>query len=49
MELADVLGIEAAREKIIEQIKYTFSIYGIEIDYRHLSLVSDVMTFTGKV
>ncbi len=25
------------------------NIYGISVDYRHLSLVSDVMTYTGKL
>ena len=48
-EIKTVLGIEAARSVIISQANYTISIYGISVDYRHISLLSDTMTFTGKV
>jgi len=48
-EVKQVLGIEAARSVIITQANYTISIYGISVDYRHISLLADTMTFTGKV
>ena len=36
LELADVLGIEAARQCIIDEIKFTMGEYGIAIDDRHI-------------
>lgn len=47
--MEDVLGIEAARKTIIDQIKYTMGEHGIKIDIRHILLLADVMTFKGKV
>lgn len=49
IEMEDVLGIEAARKTIIDQIKYTMGEHGIKIDIRHILLLADVMTFKGKV
>lgn len=40
-------GVEAARATIIREIKQVFDIYGVKIDYRHLSLIADYMTHTG--
>lgn len=40
-------GIEAARYCIVKEIKGVFDVYGIEVDYRHLSLVADFMTQHG--
>lgn len=40
-------GVEAARETIIREVKNVFGIYGVEVDYRHLSLIADYMTHTG--
>lgn len=40
-------GVEAARETIIREIKHGFSSYGVEIDYRHLSLIAEFMTHSG--
>jgi DNA-directed RNA polymerase III subunit RPC1 len=48
MEIFDVLGIEAARTTIVEQIKYIFAIYAIQVDIRHINLLADVMTTKGK-
>ncbi len=36
METAQVLGIEAARTVIIEEIKFTIGQYGIQVDNRHI-------------
>ena len=49
LEVLDVLGIEAARTKISDEISYIMNAYGIHIDVRHLMLLSDVMTFKGEV
>jgi DNA-directed RNA polymerase III subunit RPC1 len=48
-ELQRVLGIEAARSMIGQEIKNIMSAYGITVDVRHLVLLSDVMTFKGEV
>ncbi|XP_042002594.1 DNA-directed RNA polymerase I subunit 1-like [Salvia splendens] len=40
-------GVEAARETLIREVKQVFDIYGVKIDYRHLSLIADYMTHTG--
>lgn len=49
LEVENVLGIEAARTKIITEISFIMKQYGIGIDPRHLLLLSDVMTFKGEV
>ena len=48
-ETRDVLGVEAARKVIISQTKYTISIYGIVVDFRHISLLADVITYNGNL
>jgi len=40
-------GVEAACINIVEQIRSVFSVYGISVDPRHLSLIADYMTFDG--
>ena len=49
METEEILGIEAARQTIINEIKYTLKEHGIYVDPRHIALVADVMTFKGQV
>lgn len=49
MEVANVLGIEAARSVIITEIKSTMENHGISIDGRHLKLLADTMTYKGEV
>ncbi|MED6108851.1 hypothetical protein PIB30_028051 [Stylosanthes scabra] len=41
-------GVEAARETIIREVKNVFKSYGISVDIRHLMLIADFMTFSGK-
>jgi len=43
------LGIEAARQSIISEIETTMSSHGLSIDYRHISLLADVMCYRGRV
>jgi len=40
-----VLGIEAARVTIINEIQYTMKEHNMEIDPRHVMLLGDVMTY----
>jgi len=48
-EVAKVLGIEAARNIIIEEVIETLAEQGLEVDVRHIMLVADAMTFSGEV
>ena len=45
MEVAQVLGIEAARRTIINEIQHTMSAHGMSIDPRHVMLLGDVMSY----
>lgn len=47
MEVEKVLGIEAARSTIVHEIKTTMEHHGLTVDPRHISLLSDIMTFKG--
>lgn len=49
IELAEVLGIEAARVSIINELGDTMRNYGLTVDPRHLMLLGDIMTFKGEV
>jgi len=49
MEVEKVIGIEAARRCIIEEIQYTMASHGMTIDLRHMMLLADLMTFKGEV
>lgn len=49
VEIEAVLGIEAARSKIMTEIKYIFDQYGMGIDYRHIMCLADLMTCKGLV
>lgn len=49
LEVAEVLGIEAARGSIIKEIDYTMSNHGMSVDPRHIQLLGDVMTYKGEV
>ena len=48
-EIEQVLGIEAARKSIINEIKNTLEGQGLSVDDRHLMLVADTMTSEGVV
>lgn len=45
IEVEQVLGIEAARRTIINEIQFTMSGHGIYVDPRHCMLLGDVMTY----
>lgn len=40
-------GVEAARTSIIKEMSGVFSVYGIGVDYRHLTIIADYMVSTG--
>lgn len=44
MEMARVLGIEAARQTIYNEIQDVMKLYGLNIDPRHVYLLADQMT-----
>lgn len=48
-EINDYLGIEAARQAIINELWDTLEGAALEVDVRHLLMVSDVMTVGGEV
>jgi DNA-directed RNA polymerase III subunit RPC1 len=49
LEVFEVLGIEAGRQAIINELTHTFKEHGIEVDHRHIGLVADRMTTKGQV
>ena len=48
-EIAETLGIEAARQVIINEAKDVLDEQGLDVDIRHIMLVSDLMTATGEI
>lgn len=48
-EIEVVLGIEAARNSIINEAQRTLSEQGLSVDVRHIMLVADIMTSEGIV
>lgn len=48
-EIADTLGIEAARNAILKEAHDVMEKQGLEVDPRHIMLVADLMTFTGDI
>ncbi len=48
-EIADTLGIEAARNAIIREASGVLEEQGLDVDIRHVMLVADIMTSTSEV
>lgn len=48
-EVSQVLGIEAGRQAILNEVTRVFEDQGIELDIRHLMLVVDTMTVSGAI
>ncbi|MEM3469714.1 MAG: DNA-directed RNA polymerase subunit A'/A'', partial [Thermoproteota archaeon] len=48
-EIASVLGIEAARAALINEMWRTLNEQGLDVDWRHLSLVASAMTQDGEI
>lgn len=48
-EISGVLGIEAAREAIINEVYKVIENQGLNVDIRHIMLVADTMCSTGEI
>ncbi|MHA1967441.1 MAG: DNA-directed RNA polymerase subunit A'' [Candidatus Hodarchaeales archaeon] len=48
-EIRDTLGIEATRQAIIEEATAVLQEQGLDVDIRHIMLVSDIMTQDGNL
>ncbi len=44
IEILKVLGIEAVRQSLINELRFVLGSYGIYVNYRHLTTLCDVMT-----
>ncbi len=48
-EIAKTLGIEAARNVIVQEAMGVLEEQGLDVDIRHVMLVADIMSVTGEV
>lgn len=48
-EIERVLGIEAARNAIVREIKQVLDLQGLDVDVRHIMLLADAMTSDGEI
>ena len=48
-QIYQMYGIEAARNAIIKELCAILGAYGLDVSYRHMSLVADSMTFFGEL
>ncbi len=48
-EIAKVLGIESARQSIMNEIIHVIKDQGLDIDIRHIMFIADVLTLSGNV
>lgn len=48
-EIEEFLGIEAARQAVINEVYKVIEDQGLNVDIRHIMLVADTMTYHGKV
>ena len=48
-EINNVLGVEAARQAIVDEVSRVMETQGLNVDIRHIMLVADTMTVTGEI
>ena len=48
-EVLEVLGIEAARNSLLKEIRAVIQFDGSYVNYRHMSVLADVMTYRGHL
>ncbi|MCX8197179.1 MAG: DNA-directed RNA polymerase subunit A'' [Candidatus Micrarchaeota archaeon] len=48
-EIAKVLGIEAARQALVNEIKQVLDMQNLNVDIRHCRLLADAMTMDGEI
>jgi DNA-directed RNA polymerase II subunit RPB1 len=46
-EIKKVLGLEAARNVLLKELRSIISYDGSYVNYRHLSMLADIMTYQG--
>ncbi|CAH8459699.1 unnamed protein product [Dicrocoelium dendriticum] len=49
LEIEKVLGVEAARRVVIEELLAVMEGHGVEVNVRHVMLLADVMTNRGEI
>lgn len=49
IEIFEVLGIEAVRQGLLDELRRVISFGGSYVNYRHLAMLIDVMTFRGHL
>lgn len=49
LEMLDVLGIEAARNSLFNELRDVLSFDGSYVNYRHMAILVDTMTFSGTI
>jgi len=47
-DIMQTFGVEAGRATLVSEVQGVFSVYGIGVDARHLSLIGDFMTQQGE-
>jgi len=48
-EISEVLGIEAARQAVMDEVFKVIETQGLNVDIRHIMLVADTMTVSGEI
>jgi DNA-directed RNA polymerase subunit A" len=48
-EISEVLGVEAARQAIMDEVFKVIETQGLNVDIRHIMLVADTMTASGEI
>ena len=48
-EIFEVLGIDAARQAIMDEVFKVIETQGLNVDIRHIMLVADTMTVSGEI
>jgi DNA-directed RNA polymerase subunit A" len=48
-EVEEVLGIEATRTLVAQEVKRVLEEQGLDVDIRHMYLVADAMTWSGRL
>ncbi|ETO12662.1 hypothetical protein RFI_24716, partial [Reticulomyxa filosa] len=49
VDMFQVLGVEAARASLLAEIRTVIEFYGIYVNYRHLAVLVDTMTYAGAL
>uniref|UniRef100_A0A0D9X0A0 DNA-directed RNA polymerase n=1 Tax=Leersia perrieri TaxID=77586 RepID=A0A0D9X0A0_9ORYZ len=49
IEVIEVLGIEAVRRALLDELRVVVSFDGSAVNYRHLAILCDTMTYTGHL